>query len=92
MGEKRKEGLLSRAADMFDLPAEALAGDSRLTITGNKRLVIENHKGLMEYGENQIEINCGKIILKVKGENLEIRAMNSQELLLTGLFLGIEFV
>jgi len=92
MGDKKKENFLSRAADLFDLPAEVVAGEPRITVTGSRRLVVENHKGLMEYGENEIGINCGRIILKIKGEELEIRAMNSEELLITGTFFGIDFI
>lgn len=92
MGEKKRESILSRTADFFDLPAEAMAGDFKITLTGNRRLIVENHRGLMEYGENAIDINCGKMILKIKGEELEIRAMNSDELLITGAFFEIEFV
>jgi len=92
MGEKGRDGILDVLADKFDLPAEAVAGDPRVTVTGNRRVLLENHKGLMEYGENQIGVNCGKTILKIKGEKLEIRAMNSQELLITGIILGIDYI
>lgn len=92
MSEKGKDSFLDVLADKFDLPGEAVAGDSRVTITGNRRILIENHKGLMEYGENQIEVNCGKTILKIRGEELFIRAMNSQELLITGTIFGIDYI
>lgn len=92
MSDRKREGFLNRTADIFDLPAEAVAGDSRITVTGNRRIVVENHRGLMEYGENEIGVNCGKSILKIKGEELEIRAMNSEELLITGILFGIDFI
>jgi len=91
-GDKKREGMLDRAAELFDLPAEALAGAPRLTITGNRRIVVENHKGLLEYGENEIDVNVGRTILKIKGEDLELRAMNADELMVTGTVFGIEFV
>lgn len=92
MGEKSRGGFLDVFADKLDLPAEAVAGDVRITATGTRRVLLENHKGLMEYGENQISINCGKTITKIRGEKLEIKAMNSQELLITGVIFGIDYV
>ena len=91
-GGKKRDGVLDRAAELFDLPAEALAGTPRLTVTGNKRIVVENHKGLLEYGETEIDINAGSTILKIKGENLELRSMNAQELMITGTVFSVEFV
>lgn len=92
MGKKKQSSFLDRAADILDLPSEAVTGDTRVTVTGSKQVMVENHKGLLEYGKDEIDVNCGKIILKIKGENLEIRAMNAQELMITGQMFGVEYV
>lgn len=90
---KRKKGdfFLEKAADIFDLPGEIVAGMSRITVTGGSRVFIENHKGILEYGRERIEINGGRVIITVGGEGLDIRSMSDSELLVTGRILSLSF-
>ena len=80
----RRTGLLERTAQMFDLPADALAGLPRLELVGDRELRMENHKGILAYGTEEIHINGGKLIVRVQGAGLELRAMNAGQLLITG--------
>jgi len=80
------------AAEKFDLPADAVAGLPKLTITGKARVVIENHKGLLEYGESMIEVNGGRVRIRVNGAGLELRAMNKDDLVITGQIVSVEFI
>lgn len=87
----RRKGLVSRAIDVFDLPGEVLAGLPKLTVVGNGRLHIECHKGVLEYDSSLIVVNGGKLILKIRGERLEIAAMSAEEMLIRGQIVSIEF-
>ena len=80
------------AAERFDLPADAVAGLPKLTITGKARVVIENHKGLLEYGEHMIEVNGGRVRIRINGTELELRAMNQDDLVITGQISSVEFI
>ena len=84
-------GVLEKAAEMFCLPEEVLIGLPKIVMTGNRRIQLEYHKGLLEYSESLIIINCGKSLLRVKGDNMEIVSMTAEELLITGLILSFEF-
>ena len=88
----KKENLLERAADLFDLPGEVLAGMPLITITGGVRIHIENHRGILEYGETEIDVNCGKVVVRLSGEKMELRAMSENELLITGELARVEFI
>ena len=55
----RKSGLLERTAEVFDLPADAVAGLPRLELVGDKELRVENHKGILAYGPEEIHISGG---------------------------------
>lgn len=79
-------------AERFDLPADAVAGMPKLTITGKARVVIENHKGLLEYGAERIEIGGGRLRIRIGGTGLELRAMNKDELVITGQILSVELI
>jgi len=90
--EKAKGGkLLNRAAERFDLPGEVLSNLPRVTIVGCGRVVVENHKGLLDYSENAIIVNGGRVTVHILGDKLELRAMNALELLVTGTVFNIEF-
>jgi len=88
--EKRRESLLERTAGLFDLPADAVAGLPRLELVGDKELRMENHKGILAYGTQEIYISGGAFGVKVTGQGLELRTMTPLELLITGQITGIE--
>jgi len=90
--EKRREqgGVLGSVAELFDLPADVVAGLPRLELVGDGELRMENHKGILAYGTEEIHISGGSYIVKVTGEALELRAMTGLELLITGRIAGIQ--
>jgi len=89
---RKEAGLLIRAAEMFDLPGEVVAGLARIEITGGREVLIENHSGILEYGPDEIDINSNGVIIRILGQGLEIRAMNQNEISIRGLVLGVEFI
>lgn len=85
----KKEGLLERAAQALDIPGEA-AGLVRVELTGRHEVRMSNHRGILAYGTEEILVSGGKLIVKIKGEDLVLRAMNAEELLITGTVLSVE--
>lgn len=90
--KRRKEGILERTAKVFDLPADGLAGLPHVDLVGDHELRVENHKGILSYGDREIHVGAGKMVIRVKGEGLRLRVMNVEELLITGQITGIEVV
>ena len=86
----RKEGLLEKTAEVFDLPGDVLAGLPRVELTGDRELRMENHRGILSYGTEEIHISGGRLVVKVRGEGLELKSMNARELLLTGAIRAVE--
>lgn len=77
-------GILTRTAELFDLPADALAGLPKLELVGDGELRVENHKGILAYGREEIHVSGGSYLIKIAGQELELRAMTGIELLITG--------
>ena len=50
-GKPRKSGFLEKTAEVFDLPADAVAGLPKLELVGDKELRVENHRGVLAYGQ-----------------------------------------
>ena len=88
-----KEAKLSpllRATERFEIPSEAL-GATRMTVTGERRILIERHRGILEYSRELISVNCGRRVLSIYGARLDLVAMTSEELLIVGDIVRIEF-
>jgi sporulation protein YqfC len=92
MDEKRRQGLLEKTVRVFDLPVDALAGLPRLELVGDGELRMENHRGILSYGTDEIHISGGAFGVRVSGEELELRTMNSLELLITGRIRAVELM
>ena len=91
MEEKRRRGsLLEKTAAALDLTGDLVAGLPRVELIGRSEMRMENHKGILSYGSQEIHISGGKLVVRVRGEDLELRAMNARELLITGTILGVE--
>ena len=86
----KKEGLLEKTAEVFDVPGDVLAGLPRVELTGDRELRMENHRGILSYGTEEIHISGGRLVVKVRGEGLELKSMNARELLLTGAIRAVE--
>ncbi len=91
MPKEKKERLLVRAAELFDLPADAVAGLMHMEITGARDFFIENHKGILEYDETIVILNAGTHIVQIEGQALHLTAMSNAALRLSGTISAIHF-
>ena len=89
--DQEKPGFLARIAETFDLPGEVVAGQTVVTITGFRRVLIEKHQGLLEYQEEVISLKCGRGLVRVKGRGLDLKAMTEEAVLIFGDIAGVEY-
>lgn len=87
-----KENLLVRVSRMIDVPANVLGGVPRIELIGTGELRMEQHRGILAYGSEEIHISGGKLVVRVKGSGLELRAMTPTGLLITGEIRAVELV
>ena len=88
-----REGcVLAAAAELFDLPADIVAGLPRLEMVGSRQLYLEHHTGLLAYTEEQIDANTPAGVLRVRGERLTLLAMTAGELRIGGRIDSVEWV
>ena len=89
---RRDLELVSRAADVFDLPADILGTLPHIELIGDCQMLMNSHQGILAYSREAIDINGGKLIIRVKGEDLELMAMTGCELRIRGKITGLELV
>lgn len=87
-----KKGFREKFIEMLELPKELILDLPKLTIVGNKDMMIENYKGVMEYGSARIRINTGIGIIKITGAGLMIKEITSEDIIVSGEIHGLEFL
>ena len=55
-----RKGVLAGAAELFDLPADVVAGLPHVEVVGNREFYMENHRGILSYGGEEIAVNAEK--------------------------------
>lgn len=84
--------MMLRTAELFDLPADLVAGLCHMEILGDRQLLLEGHSGILSYGTERIDIGAGALTVRVEGKNLDLRAMTETELRLGGQIASISFL
>ena len=72
----------------MDLPIELLNDVPRITLIGNNNLLIENHKGIIEYDENIIRLVSH---INILGNQIKVEEINNDEIFITGEITNVEF-
>jgi sporulation protein YqfC len=69
---------------MADLPDEPEPGLPLVEIIGHGRILIENHKGVTEYGKELIRVKVKNGSVCVCGKDLELARMHKGVLIISG--------
>lgn len=89
---KGKGRVLESVAELFDLPADVVAGLPRLELVGDRQLYLEHHTGILSYSDTQIDANTVGGVLRVSGEGLTLLAMTAGELRIGGRIQAVAWV
>ena len=79
-----KKGILERVVMGADLPGESIPGLPLVEIAGEHRVLIENHRGVIGYGDTEICVKVKFGCLKVCGNDLMLSRMSRQQLVISG--------
>lgn len=85
---KEEKTVKDKFLDAMELPLELISDESRISLLGNKCLLIENYKGIIEYDENVIRFVNG---VNVFGSDMVMEEISKDEVFITGEILNIEF-
>ncbi len=58
----------------------------------NRQAIVDGCKGVVEYNDGIVKLNCGKLVLKFQGQNLSIRALCIDQIAICGQILSFEFL
>lgn len=89
---KRWIDTVERAAARLELPADSMAAVPRVTLTGRRQLLVEQHQGIARYAPDCVELRLGAFVLRVRGGELQLAAMDRGAVLLTGAITALELL
>ncbi len=92
MERKGPAYLLDAVAELFDLPADVVAGLPRLDMIGGRQMYLERHNGILSYSQEQIDVNTPAGVLRIRGARLTLLAMTAEELRIGGEIHALEWV
>lgn len=88
---KKMETLKTRAATAIGLPADVVANLPRLSLVGQKQLVVENHRGIALFSPECISIKTTQGVIDVLGEGLLVYSINQEQVVLSGEIASLTF-
>ena len=92
MAKKKKGRTQARILDrILEMPQEVSTKDTKLTVIGFKKMLIENYKVILEYQDFYIRINTYIGIININGFNLKLSEMTSDDIMISGDIDSIDF-
>lgn len=85
-----KENWAQRLTEGMDLTGETLPGESLAELAGDRRVLVEGHRGVTEYCRERITVKVRYGWLSIVGCGLELRQMSKQQLVVSGRIDGIQ--
>ena len=87
---RMKRKLHKLTASWLDMPQDVVFELPRLTLIGDRQLYIENHRGVINFSEEVLRLALSKGELEVRGRELIIRTIWTDEVFVEGIITGIE--
>ena len=72
--------------------SEFFVDEPKIEMLGNREMIVDGCKGVVEYGEMLIKLSLGENVLSLSGDNLVIKSFDSSVAVITGQICGISFV
>ncbi len=90
MNQFEDRDILTKTAQLLDLPMDVVAGLPNLELLGNRQLFLSQHRGLLAYSDTAIDVNCGALLVRVRGQGLQLLSMTADEMRIGGIIESIE--
>ena len=84
----KKESTLNR---ILEIPQEISTNEPKITISGFKKMLIENYKVILEYQDIYIRVKTYIGIVNINGFNLRLGEMTSDDIVITGDIETVDF-
>ncbi len=87
----RRKGKLQSLAGYLEIPQDIVMDLPRITMLGNKQLLVENHKGIIEYTPSLVRIKLNHGELFIIGEMLILGNLQAEQILVEGVVREVKY-
>lgn len=88
MSKRRR---MQRLAGLLELPQDIVLDLPRVTILGNVQMLIENHRGIIEYNPEVVRIRLKQGEIEINGSDLTLGNLQPEQILIEGIMSGIRY-
>ncbi|NMA94872.1 MAG: sporulation protein YqfC [Clostridiales bacterium] len=92
MRNKKIVDVKSKMSEAFELPKEITLDLPKISLIGNIQCLIENHRGIIEYSKERIRVNSSMGVIRIDGEDMNLRNIASDDIIIIGHIESIEFI
>lgn len=82
---KNKEAIIEK----LKIPKDLILDIPKIIVTGDREIIIENHKGIVSFEKNEIRVNSRVGVIKIQGGNFEILYIGGDTITISGEFKAI---
>lgn len=82
--KKKTYKIKETLSNALELPKDIMLDVAKVILIGSNNISVENHKGILEYNEDQIRVNTSSGILTINGSKLNIKSILQEEITITG--------
>lgn len=92
MRNRRIEDMKTKMSEALELPKEITLDIPKISIIGDIQALIENHRGIIEYNPERIRVNSSIGVIRIEGEQMELRNIGSDDIIITGKIKSVEYL
>jgi sporulation protein YqfC len=79
-------------SQIIDLPPDVTLDLPRLTLIGNRKLFVENHRGLVYFSSEHLKLAIHNGLLELLGRDLMIRTITAEDISIEGLINELKYI
>lgn len=92
MRRKRLEDMKNAVSEMFELPKEITLNLPKISMIGSNQMLVENHRGVIEYTPQRIRVNSSIGVIRIQGSEMKLKNIAADDIMITGGIKVIEFI
>ncbi len=90
--DRRDISIRERIAEACLAPKDVLLGYALISMIGKREILIENHRGILEYNQDVIRLSTKQGQVRITGKHLNIHEYTNDEMKIEGKVVSIEFI
>lgn len=80
-----RKGFRQELSEILELPLDVSLDLPKVTILGSLGVLIENHRGLIQYSPQKMVIGVGRGQISISGRDLQIEEVDREDVVVKGL-------